>query len=739
MSGVPSVLAISGRKGSGSDWWRGIMPFAFMQRTGRVNVAWADNLEQSIGQETAVYDIIVLLRLLFPSSHDAKQYVKLCHRHGKTVIMDLDDDLLVHTSYIESALSADEVAELNVDVPRLRGTIQHVDGVTCTNAHLAARAQAATKKPVAIIPNLLDFQWWDLIQSAAVTRPVGDAVTIGWVGGRRNEMDVAEMAPAWGEIARLRPKVQFRLAGHQSELLMSHIPPDRVSTIPWTSVETYPLAYVGVDIGCCPLARSAFNLSKCVDATTRVTTDSGVVLALEIAPGMRVWHNGWRDVLAVEKGIPRPGIEITTKRGYTLRLSPEHRMMVNGAWTRAENISIGDVMSMEKEAIHPSIPLVSVPWPAEGRMSRRANADHWAFLSSSDGPRLEITPRWGRLFGAFVGDGSCGGKTAFQISCDGQDQDWIDLLMSDLRSFGLSAATEQITTWGGVPIRKRGIQWSSAHLMRVMEAMGLVEIKPNGGTRRVPCVPDAIWHSPKSVVAEFLAGYFEADGHCLMTGVAAVSKTETLIRDVQRLLLLFGITSRIISRKHTAQTGATGTYWHLEMGRAGADVFASEIGFRSMRKRARLAQIVDRPHSNAYRQMSWECEVASIKPCEIVPIDIQVDGEVFALAGFTSHNSPIKAVEFAASRTPVVASPTVYEHAMSGVDIARTTDDWVYALLNLVDDADERRERGAALRDEAYERWSLQENWLAFPRGWEQILQSRSTANASRVLTLDDL
>lgn len=299
MSNIPSVLAISGRKGSGSDWWRGIMPFSFMQRAG-MPVAWADNLEQSIAQETALYDIIVLLRLLFPSSHDAKQYVKTCHRHGKTVIMDLDDDLLVHTSYIESALTADEVAELNTDVPRLRGTIQHVDGITCTNAHLAARVQSATGRPVAIIPNLLDFQWWDLVQSAAVTKPKGDTVTIGWVGGRRNDMDIAEMAPAWGEVARLRPNVRFHVAGHQSDLLMGYIPSDRVTAIPWTGVETYPLAYIGVDIGCCPLARSAFNLSKTAIkavefAATRIpvvaspTVYSGSLSGIDIVRSVDDW------------------------------------------------------------------------------------------------------------------------------------------------------------------------------------------------------------------------------------------------------------------------------------------------------------------------------------------------------------------------------------------------------------------------------------------------------------------
>jgi hypothetical protein len=294
------------------------------------------------------------------------------------------------------------------------------------------------------------------------------------------------------------------------------------------------------------------------------------------------------------------------------------------------------MMAMEPETVGPTA-LVRVPWPADSRLSR-GGFNPRAFLHAPDTPKIDITPRWARLLGAFVGDGSCGQSTQIQISCDGQDQDWIDLLMEDFAAVGLNPTTETITTYGGEVLRRRGVRVASAHLLRVLESFGMTRPRPNGRPIRVANVHEVIWRSPREVIAEFLAAYLEADGHCTHTGVGAVSKDERLIHDVQRLLLLFGIETRIGCRIYRAQNGFEGLYWQLTMRRAAADVFAKEIGFRSTRKSKRLAEIVSRPNSNAYRPMAWAQEIVSIEHCTVDPVDLQVEGEVFAAAGFVSHS-----------------------------------------------------------------------------------------------------
>ena len=258
---LPSVLGILGRHGTGSDWWRGVMPFSYLQRQG-LPVAWAESQDESVGTETGLYDLIVLLRLLFPSAHDAKGYVRVLHRHGKVVIMDVDDDLVIHADFIRPALDEQKARELSRHMPLFRGTLQYVDGITCTTPHLAARMATVTNKPVAVAPNLLDLEWWRQVQFHGKRVSPADKVVIGWIGGARNALDVAEMLPAWTAVAELRPDVHFLIAGNPPDGLVDCVPPTRVTRAPWVAPEQYPALYLSADIGCCPLAPSSFNWSK---------------------------------------------------------------------------------------------------------------------------------------------------------------------------------------------------------------------------------------------------------------------------------------------------------------------------------------------------------------------------------------------------------------------------------------------------------------------------------------------
>jgi hypothetical protein len=230
------------------------------------------------------------------------------------------------------------------------------------------------------------------------------------------------------------------------------------------------------------------------------------------------------------------------------------------------------------------------------------------------------------------------------------------MLLHDLRATGLNARTESYTWSNGTILRSRCVSALSAHLVRVLESIGLVRIRKGGNPIRVVCVPDIIWKSPKEVVRQFIAGYFEADGCVAGTaGVSATSKDESFLRDIQRLLLAFGIVSRLCSYQVKCQTGVVGIYWKLSLGKDAAEMFEKEIGFMSTRKRKRLSEISAYKH-NYYRKMVWQDEVTAIRPCVITPVDIQVEGKEFVLAGFISHNSELKFVETAAMGVPLITS-----------------------------------------------------------------------------------
>lgn len=666
-------------------------------------------------------DVIVLQR---PMSRYLAEAVPLLRDQGVTVVVEMDDDLetVHHRHPMRAKFDPAHNPEFNWD--HAQKACDQATLVTATTRPLLAKY--ARTSPGILIPNYAPDHLLHI--------PHTDSGQIGWGGSVFTHPD--DPAVIGDALARL-----FTTAGQQLKIVGPG-PADavgrefgvkarQVSVTGPIPIEDYAATVAAqIGVGIAPLQHSIFNSSKCMDASTRVTTSDGVLKASEIREGMQVWNNGrWVPVEAVDHQLPRPGLLLTTENGLTLKLTPEHRMMVNSEWTQAGYIRVGDEIHMQPEAVGPAAYQV-VPWPAENRMSRKADADHYAFMTAPDGPHLTITPRWGRFLGAYAGDGSVGGTgTQVVISCDGIDQDWIDMVSADFRAFGLSAGTEKVTTYDGKLIRRRHVLSSSAHLLRVMEQMGVVRRRENGKYIRVACVPEVIWRSPRDVIAEFLAGYFEADGTATKS-IVAVSKDRHLIRDVQRLLLLFGIESFISEKTNRAQNGFVGKYWNLRLRRASADLFEKEIGFRSARKRASLAQITSKRHSNAFKPHTWKTAVASIERCMVEPVDIQVEGEVFALAGFTSHNSWLKPLEYSALGIPWVASGLDEYRAFFAATgaglIAESPKQWYQHLRRLTRSRVMRLELGERGRQTVREGFTISGNAAQWWDAWAYAYQLQS-------------
>lgn len=698
----PPVLAICNKQSHGDAWWRLVAPFNRLREAGvDAAICWLDETDMPTLPVSG--RVVVLQRVIVRGSSAADMQAwtdRLRAAGALAVVFELDDDELTganveHMDAIEPLTTADR-AELERQRQALLWTLQACDGATVSTEPLAEVVRRYTDKPVVVVENAIDVEWF---RARLDPRPEwSEHLTIGWTGWRRPDADLVPMAEAWARIAKRYPEVRFVVGGHQPDILYAQdIPLDRFIWLPITGIDGYP-RMMQVDIGCCAVADSPFSRCKCVHFGMRIATNRGVLEAGAIVPGMKVWRGGWRRVEAVRHDVPCPGIQIITTSGYRLKLTPDHRMLVNGAWKYAREIVQGDCMAMEREESTVR-DLVRVNWPADSRMSRAGVStrrvpgvlfDPDAFLTATDGPKLDITIRWGRFLGAWAGDGSCGQDTVAEIACDGQDQDWIDLLMDDLRAFGLNPSTEQHKMFDGTLLRRRGIKVASAHLLRVLVSLGVAIVRENGKPIRVPCVPDVIWRSPRPVIAEFIAGYFEADGTCSSSGIVATSKDEQLLRDLQRLLLLFGITSKLRQRTSTAQNGFLGHYWMLVMRRAESDVFAQEIGFRSARKRARLAEITSRTSSRAANPMLWEDVVTAVEPCMVTPVDIQVEGETYVLAGFVSHNSAIKSWEFALAGAVPVASWKVGIYDGNPSMKADTVDEWESWLAALIEDAPRR-------------------------------------------------
>ena len=140
----------------------------------------------------------------------------------------------------------------------------------------------------------------------------------------------------------------------------------------------------------------------------------------------------------------------------------------------------------------------------------------------------------------------------------------------------------------------------------------------------------------------------------------------------------------------------------MTLARASADIFDEKVGFLSSRKRSKLDAVVSRPHSNAYRPMSWgDDPVISITQVDVEsPIDLQVIGQEYTANGVRSHNSFLKGLEYAAAGIPFIASPTEEYRLLAEAGVGRlaeTPDEWrdhATALLDRdvrVEEADRQR------------------------------------------------
>lgn len=162
-----------------------------------------------------------------------------------------------------------------------------------------------------------------------------------------------------------------------------------------------------------------------------------------------------------------------------------------------------------------------------------------------------------------------------------------------------------------------------------------VDLAKNLSFLREKRVPEIVMASGNKVAAEFIAWLFEADGcvFCKGRGRRAVqlkSSEIELLRDVQTLLLRFGVHSRINER-------------NLTIRRAGSiRKFAESIGFRSQKKKVKLKELVanvkDLQHEFG-KQLSER--VVEVRPVGIANVfDIEVpNGHRFIANGIISHNT----------------------------------------------------------------------------------------------------
>lgn len=158
-------------------------------------------------------------------------------------------------------------------------------------------------------------------------------------------------------------------------------------------------------------------------------------------------------------------------------------------------------------------------------------------------------------------------------------------------------------------------------------------------------VPECILVAPKNIQASFLSGLFDTDGSVEESVISYCSVSEKLMKQVQLMLLQFGIISRVRYKKD--KNGFS--HYLMRISGKDIDIFNNKIGFKCKRKFDKSVNIAskncntdDNIIGSAYflKQNYYFAEVTSISDSMNHVYDLNVpDTNSFVSNGFVSHNT----------------------------------------------------------------------------------------------------
>lgn len=382
------------------------------------------------------------------------------------------------------------------------------------------------------------------------------------------------------------------------------------------------------------------EMPACVTGETRVSTERGLVQIALL--GDCQWTESGRIVAAGPQPLAKI-YRLTTKCGRVLRGTFDHPVATpDGEFRALSKLQPGEKVQLRAPRFADS--LYRLEWP---------------IIPGAAGS-VTVDLDWGMFLGFFMGDGSWTADQ-FDIACDAQDEDVIELVTSIIgHTLGVAHPQHIARVQGrkGVVRLRLGCKRGR----EVMMQLGAIRRSEAYQYSRNVCVPEAIFQSPKAVVRVFLQGLFESDGCASGQRVTFASSKIEFVRDVQLLLLGFGINSSIsANHKRAGDDGHPYQCWTLRLGVEASKLFHEEIGFLSARKSAKKQFLYQgRVTANGKRfgvpplpndMTDQVAEVVEEEGPEQVVYDLTVEPEhVFSANGILTHNTPREAFQ-GSSRT----------------------------------------------------------------------------------------
>ncbi len=309
---------------------------------------------------------------------------------------------------------------------------------------------------------------------------------------------------------------------------------------------------------------------------------------------------------------------LMTREGYEVRLTANHRVMTARGWVESGKLRAGDRVHL---------------------------------LNQVGGFGVTGTLEAGRVLGWLVGDGTISAVRAV-LSFFGEEKRELAPLFADIVT-GLVEREGRARAYPvGITnvIERDEARVASERLKTWAAEYGLL------GTDSKLQVPAGVLTGSEVMQRGFLQALFTADGYVNDGGekgcsVRLASSHLPLVKDVQRLLLNFGIVSRIYEERRASGyrpmpdgKGGRKEYYHkpqheLAISKSNLIEFANQIGFLTAAKQGKLVAYLDRMQRGPYQE-TFLATVKSVEPDgrEMVYDLHQPETHSFIANGLVVHN-----------------------------------------------------------------------------------------------------
>ncbi|MFP4051548.1 MAG: LAGLIDADG family homing endonuclease, partial [Thermoplasmata archaeon] len=441
---------------------------------------------------------------------------------------------------------------------------------------------------------------------------------------------------------------------------------DRINEDNPFDVEKYPSHYIDAT-------------NPCVTGDTLISTKDGLFKAeelcengadLDIIIDGRLSDNRIKEASNVFKTGEKDVYRLKTKEGYEIRLTKDHKMMTDEGWKEVQDIESEDEVHIVNNEID----------------------------FGEDGSFEE-----GLVLGWIVGDGQIK-KSEERVTLHFYDKDteiskkyagYVNQIIREAEGNGDYEVGVQDIKRDEESVKEQGIR--SERLYEITERYGLNENKLQ--------VPDKLLSASKDTAKGFLKGLFTADGSVQGSNEKGVSvrlsnSELNLLKEVQQLLLGFGISSKIYEERREEgehelpdSNGGTKKYkirsqHELVISKENLHKFKEEIGFIREDKNEKLEELLNGYSKGPYSE-KFKATVESIEydGHEDVYDLTEPDTHSFVGNGFVIHNcgeQPLEDYE-ACNLGHINLSHCVEDGEIDWDKLEKLTDMGVRFLDNVID------------------------------------------------------